>query len=457
MWYLFFMTKTRILLRLSVLLLAVSCGGDDGGPARNGIVILIDTCRYDDVGRDGPHGPVTPNIDRFAEGASRLTRCAAPAPWTLPSVGSLLTGVYPTVHGALGRYPDFAKLRPEVPTAAEILSRAGFETAAFVNVAFLHPVLGLDRGFGTYDYVGGANRVIRRAAPTFDRAAEWIEGRGEGRFFLLIHLFDPHMDFDPEEPFLSRFLEGYEGTMEPPFTGVSRWKGERKITTEIRDFARALYRAEIASVDEEIGRFLARLDSSGLSDETVVVVTADHGEEFWDHGEFEHGHKLYEELLHVPLLIRAPGRPFEREISRLVGLVDVMPTLFDLLGVPADSGFQGESLVPLLEGENPPGERYRFAEALLYGNDWKGVIGERYKYSLSEAQPGGVLFDLSLDPGERHDIAADRPNVAAEMNRVLVDWYRAVLERTGGSVRGGETVDMEQEVVEQLRSLGYVD
>ncbi|MFH1279161.1 MAG: sulfatase-like hydrolase/transferase [Candidatus Eisenbacteria bacterium] len=452
------MMKIRLFPPALILLLSATCGEGPTGSARNGILVLIDTCRFDDVGREGTHGPVTPNLDRFAAGgASRFTRCSAPAPWTLPSVGSLLTGVYPTVHGALGRYPDFTKVRADVPTGAELLSAAGFETAAFVNVAFLDPVLGLGRGFDVYDYVGGANRKIRRAGPTFDEAAEWLENRGEGRFFLFIHLFDPHMDFDPVEPFRSRFLEGYLGEMEPPFAGVSRWKAEKEIPPEIRDFARALYRAEIAGVDHEFGRFLGRLDSLDLSEETVVMVTADHGEEFWDHGKFEHGHTLYEELLHVPFLLRAPGRPFEPEIGRLVGLVDVMPTLFDLLGLPVDPGFQGESLLPLLEGEDPPGPRYRFAEALFYGDDWKGVIGERYKYSMSEGHPAGVLFDLEQDPGERRDLAGDRPESAAEMSRILVDWYRGALERTGGSVQGGETVDMEHEVVEQLRALGYAD
>ncbi|MFH1680899.1 MAG: sulfatase [Candidatus Eisenbacteria bacterium] len=448
---------SRRLFVLPLLLLSLAgCGGGPPPAARNAVVILIDTCRYDDVGRTTPAGAVTPHLDRFAASAASLTEATAPAPWTLPSAASLLTAVYPTEHGALGHYPGFSRLRPEVPTAPEILRENGFRTGALINVAFLHPTLGLDRGFETYDHAPGPNRKVRRAAETFEAAIRWVDAHRGERFFLLIHLFDPHMDFDPPEPHLSRFLDGYSGPLRPPFGDVKRWREEKGVPPEVRDFARALYRAEIAAVDEACGRFLAHLDSTGLAGETVVVVTADHGEEFWDHGAFEHGHTLFEELIHIPLLIRQPGRDWPRRVAGRVGLVDVMPTLFDILGLPAHPGWRGESLLPLLEGEGALSPRYRFSEALLYGYERKVVVGDRYKFTWDEARGRMALFDLAADPRETRNIAEERPETAREMARVLHDWYRGILDRTGGSVRG-EEVNMEEDVVAELRALGYVE
>jgi len=440
----------------TVLPLLVACGGES--PAiRNAVVILIDTCRYDDVGRVTPAGPVTPNIDRFGEDASRFARATAPAPWTLPSVASLLTSVYPTVHGAVGQYPEFSRLRDEIATGPETLSRHGIETAAFINVPFLDPVLGLDRGFGVYDYSPSGRLKLRRAGETIDAAIGWLETNREKRFFLFVHLFDPHMDFDPLEPHRSRFLQSYDGKLKPPFEDVARWRKEKGVTPEIRDFARALYRAEIAGVDEACGRFLAYLDESGLSAETAVVITADHGEEFWDHGSFEHGHTLYEELIHVPLLIRAPRREWVGESDRRVGLVDVMPTLFDLLGVPTPDDIQGESLVPLLEGHAPPDPQYRFSEATLYRYEWKTVVSERFKYSYDEVRGNRALFDLVLDPSERFNLVSQKPEIEKEMAQVLSDWIREMLARTDNTVRGEQIVNMEEEVIEKLRELGYIE
>ena len=452
------MIKGKIITLILAILILLSCGGKEDGSISNAIIILIDTCRFDDVGRTTSHGPVTPNLDRFAlSGAATFLRATAPAPWTLPSVASLLTAVYPTVHGAVGHYPDFSRVRENVVTVPEMLCDAGFRTCALVNVAFLDPVLGLNRGFETYDYKPGGNLKIRRAHETFGDAIRWIEEQKGAPFFLFIHLFDPHMDFDPPEPFRSRFLADYEGEMKPPFREVARWRTERKITREIRDFARALYLAEIAAVDDACGGFFTWLDSTGLAKETVVAVTADHGEEFWEHGNFEHGHSLYEELIHVPLMIRAGERKLSATVNGRVGLVDVMPTFLDLLGVAPAETFQGESLLPLMRGEAEPGPGYRFSEALLYGHEWKSVTGNEWKFSYDEVRNKMSLYNLRLDPGELDDLSGMEEKKVQEMASILLAWIRDALERTEGAMRGGEVVNMEEEVVDQLRALGYID
>lgn len=435
----------------------VGCGRSVGGdalPIENAIILLIDTCRFDEIGRKTPQGAVTPRIDRFSEDATRFQAATAHAPWTLPSVTSMLTSAYPTVHGAVGLYPNFSKLRDAVPTGAEHLQSHGFATGAFVNCAFLDPALGLDRGFDAYDYVPASNHKLRRAPETLDQALTWIDER-DGRYFLFVHLFDAHMDFDPPEPYLSQFLTDMPRPIEPPFGDVARWRREAP-TVAMAAFARALYRAEIAAVDAAIGDFIDALEQRGALANTAVVLTSDHGEEFWEHGNFEHGHSLYDELLHVPLIVRAPGRDWEPVIDARVGLVDVLPTLCELLGVPQNESFEGESLVPVARGEEPRSP-YRFAESVLYGYEKKAAMDARFKYSYQDKDRVSAMYDLVADPLERQPVAERDSTRKQQLANELLQWFQGSLKRTEGSQRGEDIVDMEEDVMKKLRSLGYVN
>ncbi|NNE08553.1 MAG: sulfatase [Gemmatimonadetes bacterium] len=433
------------------------CGKQGGSapPAENAIVLLIDTVRFDEIGRRTAQGPVTPQIDRFSQGATRFQAATAHAPWTLPSVASLLTSAYPTVHGAVGLHPSFSKLRDAVPTGAEHLRSHGFETGAFVNCAFLDPALGLDRGFDDYDYLPASNRQLRRAPRTLDQALTWIDERS-GRYFLFVHLFDAHMDFDPPEPFLTQFLTDIPRPAEPPFGDVARWRREAP-TAEMAAFARALYRAEIAAVDAAIGDFLDALEQRGALANTAVVITSDHGEEFWEHGNFEHGHTLYDELLHVPLIVHAPGRDWEPTVEARVGLVDVLPTLCEVLGVPMNESFEGESLAPVARGAETLSP-YRFAESVLYGYEKKAAMDSRFKYIYQDKDRVSLMYDLVIDPLERQSIAESDSTRRQLLASELLQWFQRSLARTEGSQRGEEVVDiLEEDVVKKLRSLGYVN
>ncbi len=445
------MTRKNLAPLLALPLLLSSCGNDGG--LDSAIIILIDTCRYDEIGMVTPQGAVTPFLDRFAESATVFSRATAQSPWTLPSTATLLTSLYPTVHGAVGHYPYFAKIRTGVETGPELLNRAGLATAAFVNSAFLDPVLGLDRGFDTYDYVPASKIDLRTAKETFRVAEDWLEQNESRPFFLLVHLFDPHMAYDPPEPFCSRFLRDYRGDLEPPFGDLRRWREEMP-DPDRRIFARALYHAEVAAVDQACGEFLEWFGKRRISKRTVMVVTSDHGEEFWDHGQFEHGHTLYEELIHVPLLIRAPGRGWPETITKRVGLIDVMPTIFGLLGVDIPGSFHGESLVPLMDGGV---SRKAYAEALLYGYEWKAVLDDRYEFMYQSHGDRRLLFDLDADSLERNSIAADDPARVGRMAESLSEWFTNNVKRAGGEPQGGEIVDMDEEVIRKLRALGYVD
>jgi len=437
----------------SVVALGTACAPSPE-PARNAIVVLIDTCRADEIGRVVPQGAVTPRLDALARDATTFTRATSPAPWTLPAVASLLTSASPSVHGAQGHYPDFTKLRG-VPTGPEALAAAGIRTGAVVNCPFLDPALGLGRGFERFDYYAEHGPDIRTAREALDAALAWTRGLGGERFFLFVHLFDAHMDFDPPEPFRSRFLEGEPRPLEGAFTGVTRWR-ELGAPPAVRRYARALYRAEIAAIDDAVGDFVDALARDGILEETALVITADHGEEFWDHGQFEHGHTLYEELVHVPLVMRVPGGDAPRTIGQRVGLLDVMPTLHELLGVARPAAFEGRSLVPLLGGARPDAEAEAFSEAILYGPEWKAVTGERWKLVRRESDGSRALFDLETDPGETQDVSAREPERAAATEARLDAWIRRGEERVRGLPAAG-VVDMEEDVMSRLRSLGYAD
>lgn len=433
--------------------LAVACSPSPE-PVRNAIVVLIDTCRADEIGHVTPQGPVTPHLDELARSATMFTRATSPAPWTLPAVASLLTSTYPTVHGARGSYPDFTRLRA-VPTGPEGLAAAGVRTAAIVNCPFLDPALGLGRGFERFDYYAEHGPDIRTAREALDAGLDWLRGLDGERFFLFVHLFDAHMDFDPPEPFRSRFLEGEPQPLSGPFTGVTRWR-RQGASPAVRRYARALYRAELAAIDDALGGFADALAAEGLLDETALIVTADHGEEFWEHGQFEHGHTLYEELVHVPLMLRAPGRATAAEVDARVGLVDVMPTVYDLLGVAPPDGFRGRSLVPLSAGGAAADSEIAFSEAILYGPEWKAATGERWKLIRREDSGARALFDLANDPGETRNLVDREPERANALEAVLDDWIRDAKERATAVPPGG-VVNMEEDVMSRLRSLGYAD
>jgi arylsulfatase A-like enzyme len=438
---------------LALIAFAPSCDRSPP-PARNAVVILLDTCRYDEVGRTTRQGPVTPSLDAFADGATRFTKATSPAPWTLPAVATLLTSAHPTVHGAKGHYPDFTGLR-DVPTGAEGMARSGVRTCAIVNCPFLDPVLGLGRGFDRFDYYADHGPEIRTAGDALDAALDWVRENRDERFFLFVHLFDAHMDYEPAEPFRSRFLEGEPRPFDGPFAGVGRWR-RSGASSAVRRYARALYRAEIAAIDDAIGSFLADLEGLGVIEETAVVITSDHGEEFWEHGQFEHGHTLYEELLHVPLIVRAPGRATTPEVRARVGLIDVMPTLYELLALPPVESFEGRSLVPLLDGRTPSGPRNRFSESILYGPERKAVTSERFKFIRCKEDGTRALFDLEQDPGEARNLMEEEPERAREMESQLDDWER-LEERRAQSTPAAGVIDMEKDVMSKLRSLGYAD
>jgi arylsulfatase A-like enzyme len=312
-------TRAR-LAGVALLAVVLACGR----PVERIVLVSIDTLRADHLGCYGAAFAHTPRLDALAAGGVRFANAISPAPLTLPSHTTLLTGLDPPEHGV--RHNGVFRLTDDVPTLAEHLREAGFATAAFVAAYVLDRQFGLDRGFDRYDdrtsqprYGRGMLTFPERPAnEVVDAALEWLAS-APGRFFLWVHLYDPHAEYRPPAGFASAFpARPYDG--------------------------------EIAFADFQVGRLLAALDQRFPDGRTLVVVTADHGESLGEHGEATHSHLVYDATQHVPLIVQGPGLPRGGVVEDVVALRDVAPTVLDLLGVPPLPGATGRSLAEAVRG-----------------------------------------------------------------------------------------------------------
>ncbi|MAF64203.1 MAG: hypothetical protein CMJ84_00905 [Planctomycetes bacterium] len=422
-------------------------------PAADGelvLLVVVDTLRRDALGCYGGPADASPHIDALANEGVRFDQAIATSGWTLPSVASLLTGTLPVVHKARGQKTRLTPISPDVPTAAELLTEADFATGAVVNAAFLSPLLGIDRGFERFDHRHAFNREIRRADETVRDALALIDERPATRRFLLVHLFDPHLDYDP-----------------PGWGEALSRRRCLELGAAGLDTVRERYAGEVRAVDSAVGELVEGLRERGLWERTTLVLCADHGEEFWEHGGFEHGHSLYDELIHVPLIVRPrPPAPIaSRPIASPVSLIDVMPTLFEWEGVEAPDTFLGRSLTGLIAGEtastaaSPP----IFSQGRLYGSDLLSWRTERYHYLFDRgalAQGANSLFDWRADPGEQNDLSQSHPELVSELHGELARFF-GDLQHRSRLLTVPDVRDMSpsrvREWTESLDSLGYTD
>lgn len=419
------------------------------------VVIVVDTLRADHLGVYGYGRQTSPNIDRWSDQAVVFETALATSPWTLPTFGTLLTGELPSQHLA-GSYEtvdgkrEYSAVAGDVPTLAEMLAEHDVSTGAVMNNPFLHPRFGISRGFETYDYVTGNNVKLRRADAVVDAALRWLDDHAEQPFLLVVHMFDPYLNYDPPPPFRGRFTgnpqaEGYRDV--PP--GATRRRLRRGELVDF-EFLEAAYDEEIAFVDSEVGRLLDALQSRGISKRTLVLLTADHGEEFFDHGGFEHGHTMYQELLRVPLLAWGPGI-VPRRILEAVSLLDVAPTILEGLGVELLTSLPGVSLLGVLRGQTPPTGRTLVAEVPMYGPERSALIQWPLKLIRAPGDGEVLLFDLRADADELTNLANERPHEVSELARTLRE-----LQRASAAPGDFATVDLDPETIRQLRALGYV-
>jgi arylsulfatase A-like enzyme/predicted Zn-dependent protease len=405
-------------------------GGARPGRPPSVLLISVDTLRADRVGAYGYAAASTPAIDALAARGLRFAQAATVTPLTLPAHTSLMTGTFPAFHGVRDNATFY--VGDELTTLAEVMHGRGYRTGGFIGAYVLDHRWGIAQGFDQYfddfdlsrfEMAAGLDAAQRPGSEVVDHALSWLAADRDRPFFAWVHLYDPHSPYVPPEPNRSRFPAPRQGA----------------------------YDGEVATADAQVGRLIDYLRSSGDFDNTVVVVVGDHGESLGEHGEQQHGFFVYEAAMHIPLVIAGPGVPV-RAVSDQVRIVDVMPTILELVGAPAPAAVQGVSLVPLGRGEK--------RDLLAFGETWY----PRYHYGWSEltavrdgrykfiAAPRRELYDTQTDPGETRDLVASNPRVADALERAL----REMAARTAVAAVAQTPRSVDPEAEERLRALGYV-
>jgi arylsulfatase A-like enzyme len=342
-------------------------------------------------------------------------------------------------------------LYPDVRTLAERLSDSGLTTLGVVQTPYLDPVYGFDRGFDTYNSARSGRR--RRAAGAVRVALKLVDTHLDEPFFLFLHLIDPHLKYDPPKSAAGRFTNDIDAGLKLPVGNTIELRRAYPGYSPVKkEFVEAAYDEEILFVDQQIARFLEGLKSRGLEDSTLVVLTADHGEEFFEHSGFEHGHSMYEEVLRVPFMVWGPGVTPGRE-SLPVSIADAAPTILEALDLEIpDAGF-GRSLWPVI-AENQAGHKDRLIVAAGTFSGAEQRMAMRWPYKLVQQPEAGklALFNLADDPEEKNDLIESHGEIARELAREL-DLRMHSIEN--GPPRKG--VELDAEMIEDLRELGYVE
>lgn len=464
---------------LALLALAACARGPAPDLPPSVAVLLVDTLRADRLHAYGHGRATSPAIDALAAEGVLFEEASAPAPWTLPSVVSLMTGRHVPEHGVVR---DGLVLSESLETLAERFRRLGYATASFHQNPYAGELSGLDRGF---------DLVVRTELQTEgEDLAEWLDGVRERPFFLYVHNTEPHDPGFAADAFVQRFGEVPMEQRREVKRRTARYRSLTRVdheagrppgttdNTQEQEAAMAelaalapaidvLYDAAVAEADHRMGTIVDALRRAGRFDDCLIVFLADHGEELGDHGGWQHDQSLHRELVHVPLVLRLPGgEAGGTRVAAPVSLVDVLPTLLDFVGELPPDGTSGRSLLPLVRGAaDDPGPRVTAVRVnrKKYFRPWAELRGDtnvavrdgRWKLLYSPDVGRAELYDLASDPREETDVAALHPERAAEL-RAFAERRLSELARSGAEARErGEELD--DATREALQRLGYVD
>ena len=383
------------------------------------ILITIDTLRWDALTVYNPASELSPHLTALAGDSIVFQNAYAPSPWTLPSLASIMTGLSPLVHGVSKENPGFPH---KAPMLADLLADAGYVTGAFGGNALLDRQEALARGFQAFhfprgrpaDTLGklGLTALVGRAVmsgqtmtETITALAEtWTRANKEHDFLLWVHYFDPHTPYVPPVEFISnrQLAPNLDMAYQWDFRGVRN--GDLRLSLKQQAWVQELYRAEVRYVDDRIGRLIRTLKESDLYEESMIVVTNDHGEEFWDHGSVDHGHTLYDEMIRAPLLIKLPASsppPARPRVDNYVSTVSLLPTILELCDIHfKPQEFSAPSLAPLwAETAQTRDDRPLFAGNLVYYLEQEAVIEAGWKYIQVLGQDQDQLYNMNIDPG----------------------------------------------------------
>jgi arylsulfatase A-like enzyme len=463
--------------------------GDSGDRDRVGIVlVLVDALRADHLGCYGYERPTSPRIDALAADGALFVNAATPAPWTLPAMATLFTSLYPSVHRATatsdlsGWIDDRDSFRPTSVldesrnTLAESLQSAGFATAAFVNGPYPGRAFGFAQGFDRFD-----DSVRPGIRMNVEAALSWLDHERPERFFIYLHSTEVHSPYTEERLYprfrrrshpqyaeIGRILAeeasrqrsfdfdpGYGGSIDGSRRTLSALRRSRT-PPPARDLEHlvALYDRGVRYVDHWIGALLVGLTARGLHDDVIVIITADHGEEFFEHGGLEHGATFYEEVMRVPLIVRTRDAKPGRVVEDQVGLIDVMPTILDLVGIAPAGPLQGRSFRPALLGASLP-ERALFGEA-SHVPGLSALRTNDRKYILRRGEILEELYDLEADPAEATNLCPSDPLQCRPFRARLERWAAEMRRVSAGlALPAPPAAAIDAETREQLRALGY--
>ncbi len=435
----------------------------------NVILIVIDALRADHLGCYGYKRDTSPNIDKFAKEGVLFSRAFSHGPQTLISIPSIFTSLYPGVHKV---FVEGASLTDKIITLPEILRKRGYNTAAFVGPQ-LESISNFSQRFELY--------LIKKLdkTPPFmfishwlnDKTIHWLRTK-PSPFFLYLHYFDVHAPYNPVPPYDKIFYPEPIDAGTKSFIHNLIWESneesiadKKKLTNpHCFNYLISQYDGKIKYVDKQVGALLRALEKSGLSKNTLVILTADHGEEFLEHGWLFHGKRLYDELTHVPLIMRLPGIiPQDKVIPDLVRHIDLVPTILDIVNIQSNNIMQGISLLPLIREKDVP-KLDSFSE--VYFKDrrhLKGIRTDKWKfievYNVITNKYSYELYDLENDPRELNNLVEEKPKEVSLFKEKLRD-YTFSCQKIRSSILGKDFIDkpviLDEETKERLRSLGYV-
>lgn len=452
--------------------LMVACGGEDR-PARpappgapNVVMIVVDTLRADRLSQLGYDRATSEALDLLAERASEFRGVSTPAPWTVPSVASILTGLLPARHRV---DQTGSVLLEEFEVLPEVLARNGWQTAGFSFNKHVSRKAGFDQGFDEFrDVDQGRTGSYPDISEMIDDALEWVDERDPKRpFFLYLQPMNVHGPYRVPEARRDALLGRppipgfeYKGALMDGIVRDRRFELRDQVTPEIVQSLNEQYDTAVRYTADELGRLLRSLDEVGLYDDALVVLTADHGEELFERGGFDHAYNLNREVLHVPLWVKRPGQQTPRQVEDPVSLVDLLPTLIDLLGLQQDfdAAIDGRSLRPLLEDTPAPlSSRPVLAQAInpkrcsgrsFREGDWELIVIDE---SYDPAATGVRLYDLRTDPQQRVDLALREPERTRAMRARLEAFYDALPEDAYPRAH----YEIDGETRSALEALGY--
>jgi len=439
------------------------------------ILISIDALRADALSCYDKQTRRTPHIDQLAADGIIFKNAFAPSSWTVPSVVSILTGLSVSVH--MTRDMD-NKLDDVFPTIAEYMWEKGYITSAFPFNLVLYK-RNISRGFMWYKFFPGRNnpsvgmRLLRWLSPCqygryisskklTDCAVDWIDLHAQEDFFLWIHYYDPHLPYEPPaETLPQREPVSSIGTSIGNHQKNLIFAGWYNPSSEEREWIKELYLSEVCYVDTCVGSFLSYLKELNIYDDSLIIVTSDHGEEFWEHDGFEHGHTLYNELLSVPLIIKLPQNSIKDAVEKAVSINSILPTILDLCKIEyVRELYPDGSLVPLWEGDASAEENIPIISAgIVRGEDRESLIFDKmkYKYIRWLVSNREELYDLTQDPAEKISLVRSAVGKVKQAREVLSAHHQSAQKlKEHYNIATGKTADLDKDTIQQLKSLGYL-